>query len=577
MGPEMREKALGAGVLAVLSAWVIVCAWFPLTDTDIWWHLASAKLMWAQKAFLRADPFCLASLGAPWTDLHWGFQLLAYGFWKWGGARALVAWKSLALLGAVLLVLRPHLDRRNLFWMAALAAFGTYHIRLFVDVRPLAMTLLGLGLQYATVLAYLQGRLSKPWLILVPVQVVLVNMQGLYPLGAVLVSCFALGEYLARVMPSCFPGLAFLASAHVFPAGDAAGTSRPAPSWRPLAWTSLALWLAGFINPYGWEGFKLPLALLGRISPVAGNVFSLEIAENIPLPAMMRADPRAGIPFVLMAAVVIFTFDRARRRTSAGHALLFAAFGLLGLMAQRNLPLAYLACLMAAGRNLQASPGPIGPRARRAWAAGGIAALSAVILLYAPRIKEAWEYELPGSLETPFRFPSGAAGFLETHPLPGHIFNELRYGGYLEYRLYPPKLTFVDGRMIVRDDAFYREFLDVVDHPPRFDVYRARYGITHVLLPIAEDRRYVPLLGYLLRQGEWRLLHCDGASALLARGAEAEALALPLDSLAPDHPVRTALRRRFAANPRLERLAEGNLSRFLEEAGLGRAARDVFR
>ena len=110
------------------------------------------------------DPFCQSSLGAPWADLHWGFQILAYAAWKLGGAQALVAGKCLALAGALGFALRPHLDRRTLPWLVPLAAFGLYHARFFIDVRPLALTLLCLGLQYWAVAAHLNGALRRPWL-----------------------------------------------------------------------------------------------------------------------------------------------------------------------------------------------------------------------------------------------------------------------------------------------------------------------------------------------------------------------------------------------------------------------------
>lgn len=570
----------GAGL-----AWLIACLWFPLTDTDIWWHLASAKLIWADMAFLRKDPFCQSSLGAPWADLHWGFQLLAYAAWKIGGAHALVAGKCLAVAGALGLALRPHLDRRTFPWLVPLAAFGLYHVRFFIDVRPLALTLLCLGLQYWAVAAHLKGSLPRVWAVLIPAQVALVNLQGLYPLGALLVTCLLAGEYAGRRLPFLFA--AWEAPAH----RDAKAGRPPIPSLRPLALTCAALWGCGLISPYGWHGFTLPLTLLGRITPVASNIFSSEIAENLPLSHLLRGDPGAALPFLAFGLAVALTFFGKGARPGPGHALLFLSFSALGCMAQRNLPLSVLAGLMAAGRNLQVSLGPAG-RAAPAQAAGsreaersaglrhhgaGWAALLAIIALYVPGIRAAWEYELPGSLETPFRFPAQAVDFLERNPLNGPIFNELRYGGYLEFRLYPPKTAFVDGRMILRSAEFYREFLEAADYPDRFPAYRARYGFTHALLPISEDRRFLPLAAHLVKSMDWKLLYCDGASALLADASilDRRALAMDLDSLPAGHPLREALHRRFAANPRLEVMAIRNAALFLGAAGRDRAAADL--
>ncbi len=554
-------------------AWVWACLWYPLTDTDIWWHLAAAKLMRARMEFLRVDPFCQSSLGAPWIDLHWGFQVLAYMGWKLGGAGALIAGKCAAVAGALAFALRPHFHRRTWPWLLPMAALGIYHVRFFLDVRPIALTLLGLGIQYSVTMEFLRGNLRRPWLILVPVQIAMANIQGLYPLGAILVSCLALGEFAAR------SGIgAGLRDAGSEGPVDPRSASRNPIGLAPLAWTVAGLWIAGFATPYGLNGFLLPLSLLARITPLPSNVFSREIAENLPFSELLYREAASALVLMALAAFVLYTFLRARKRTSPGHLLLFLAFSILGCMAQRNLPLALLAGLMAAGRNLQVTQGSGDARRGLAIGAGALACIAA---FYGPRIHRAWDYELPGKLETPFRFPATAVDLLAAHPIPGNLFNELRYGGYLEFRLYP-KLTYVDGRMILRSAAFYRDFLEAVDTPERFTGYAAEHGLTHALLPIAEDRRFLPLAARLIADG-WALVYCDGASALLVEPAvlDSDALSpgglagMPLDSLDDHHPLWSSLRARFSGNPTLLNLARGNAVALLQAAGKARAAADL--
>lgn len=563
----MGKSVAGFASLASLIAWIAACLWYPLTDSDIWWHLAAADWMHENRSLPRVDPFCLSSQGKPWIDLHWGFQVLAGSLWSLGGAKALVAAKVAAVAGAWLLALKPNLRPDNAWFLLPFAAFGIYHVRFYLDMRPLAFTLLGLAILYAATSAHLDGRLRRPWIILVPVQVLLANLQGLYPLGAFLVSCLWLGAWWER----------------------RSGGATRFPPLRPLGWTVVCLWLAGLATPYGWPGLVLPLSLLLRITPVPGNVFSSEIAENRPLTSLVRESLAAGhgfagaagslLPWAILILAVLWTSLRARGRGSPGHALLFAGFALLGVMAQRNLPLLVLAGVMAAGRNLsvtQATAGrePAGSvkgRARRsagAWMPALLVAL--VAALYGPRIRAAWRYELPGSLVTPFRFPIQGAEYLAAHPIPGNLFNELRFGGYLAWRLHPAKLPFVDGRMILRDAGFYREFLDAVDRPTGFPVYAERHGLTHALLPIGEDARFLPLAAHLLGRMGWYLLFADGASVLLAAPEAAGSLAMPLPAealspsdLAPEHPVNLALTRRFGSNPLLLDIARRNLENFL--------------
>lgn len=549
--PPAAPDRTGAGwPLAALACWTWACLWYPLTDTDIWWHLASARLMLERGEFLRADPFCQASMGAPWIDLHWGFQILAYAAWKAGGAAALIAGKCLAVAAAFALVLRPHLERRTWPWLIPAAALGLWHARWFLDVRPLALTLLGLGIQYAAIQAYLRGRSRRACWILIPVQVALANLQGLYPLGAAMATALTLGAWLERRGP-----------------GAAAGVPL-----RPLALACAGMWAAGFATPWPLQGILLPLSLFGRIAPRGENIFSREIAENLPFPELAGRDPAAALAFGAIAVLAAWSFLRARRAFSPGHALLLLAFAALGWMAQRNLPLFLFAALAAAGRNLQVSQGPP-PDPRRSVAAGW-AALASICLLYAPALRSAWAFELSPGLVTPFRVPVGAADWLEANPIPGPVFNELRFGGYLSWRFHP-KPSFVDGRMILRSGDFYRDFLAAVDHPERFGEYRARYGFTHAALPIAEDRRFLPLAARLLSDG-WSLRYCDGGAVVLA-APDAAGEGMGLDSLPAGHPLPRAISERFGGNPRLRAIAAANAALFLRAAGRERAADDLLR
>lgn len=550
---KWNQAALLAG-LALLALWTVACLWYPLTDTDIWWHLAAGRWMVETGAVPRFDPFATSSLGKPWIDLHWGFQLLSLALWKIGGTVALVGAKVALLFAALWLALRPFLRPGNAALLLPLAAFGLYQVRFFLDMRPLAVTLFGLAALHAVTMAHLEGRLRRPILLLFPIQVVLANMQGLYPLGAFLVTCFLAGAWWDHRRQS-------------------AKLSQPG-SLKPLGIASASLWLAGFATPFGWDGFLLPLTLLARITPLPGNVFSAEIAENQPLLSLALQEPRALVPWAAMLLVVLWTCLRAGHRLASGHVLLLIGFGALGFMAQRNLPLLLLAILFAAGRHLQGTSlvgfgppsGISGRLVFHPWAAPLWILL--IVLAGAPRIRQAWAFELPGSLETPFRFPRGGADFLAANPVPGFLFNELRFGGYLAWRLHPGMKPFVDGRMILHDADFYREFLDVVDHPRGFPAYAEKWKLTHALLPIGEDRRFLPLAAFLLGREGWELRYCDGAAALLVRPVSApESASLDEDRRDIDA-YRGEADRRFMANPRLAEIARRNIVDLFRAADL---------
>ena len=66
---------------------------------------------------------------------------------------------------------------------------------------------------------------------------------------------------------------------------------------------------------------------------------------------------------------------------------------------------------------------------------------------------------------SPFRFPEKIADYIEEHSVPGTMFNDLRYGGYLIWRLYPQEKVFIDTRLIIRPPEFFAEYLAISEYP----------------------------------------------------------------------------------------------------------------
>jgi hypothetical protein len=120
--------------------------------------------------------------------------------------------------------------------------------------------------------------------------------------------------------------------------------------------------------------------------------------------------------------------------------------------------------------------------------------------------------------KAPFRYPQAATDVLARQPLRGRMFNAVRYGGYLIWRLYPRHRVFVDGRLAVRTRAFFRDYLQVLDEPERFFPLARQHDITVALLPtVVPNQRYLPLARALYLSPEWQLAHLDGHSALFRK------------------------------------------------------------
>lgn len=531
--PARRERWIGLLGPLVPALFALACAIFPVTDTDVWWHLSAGRWMWEHGSIPRFDPFCLSSLGKPWLDAQWGFQLLVYGLWNLGGVPALVLAKAAAVAAIFALSLARGWTSKSAPFLFALGVFAAFHARHLADIRPVWITALGLAVQYRVLRDHLDARAASgrgiPWIPLLLAQFVMVQMQGLHWLGP--------AQYAVML---------------------AAAGARPK---RAEFLTGAALALACLANPYGLRGALFPLQLFARILPAGGNVFSSEVAENVPFWRWLFENPSAALPFVGMGVVGGGLLAWTRARGLRVETALFLMYALLGALAQRNLVFFVLGFLWVSARAIPALTREARPGAARRAAALFVGAWGvASVAGHAFDLRESGRWELPGSWETPFRFPSGATAYLRAHPLRGPMFNEMRHGGYLGWHLGPEVRPFIDGRMILHDAAFMREFLGLFDHPERFEDYHRRHGISIVVLPIGEDDRYLPLAASLAADGAWTLLYCDGADVLVARPEAWSAASAP--ARWTPHAGADAAEARFGANPWLLARARARLSTF---------------
>ena len=180
----ITKRAISSGLLVPVS--VALFALFPLTDTDIWWHLACAR-----EWYLTWSPVRL-----PAVNVHEYFQQVVYAAYSLGGAPLLVAFKALLWGTVFVLFLWPF---RKAIRCNALTA-ATLTVTLFVfrycfEIRPVLFSLLILGVYWNLL----------PGLRRVPVAVAILvlqwlwcRVQGLYILGPL----FAAAVLLPQIVKS---------------------------------------------------------------------------------------------------------------------------------------------------------------------------------------------------------------------------------------------------------------------------------------------------------------------------------------------------------------------------------------
>ncbi len=552
-------------MLPLLAIFSFLAVLFPLTNTDIWWHLAAGREIVRMGTIPRNDPFSISSLGNSWTDLHWLFQVVVYFLWRLGGVASLVIGKCVVFSIAAVVLLKAaeaHLrtdsgiSSRALRPLAvAVLALLIFAGREFVFMRPVVFSLFYMSLFLYLIGRYLNERRVRYLAALVVVQVLWANSQPLFPLGPLMVACYLAGE-----------GLCLLARRLELP-----GFSRglPARALVPLAVTLLLLVAASLATPFGIDGLVLPFKLFFRLGPDASNLFGYNVSENVPPWLLGRAGDGSIAAFAWVLGTALGSFLLIVKRISLSRLFLLGAMLLPALLANRNLLLFY----WVAGPVILANVGAAVHRAHRAEGkrffrrllenpllAGLVVAIIAVPLGFSLNAQS------PLVAPAPFRVPVEASDVIEELPARGNIFNSVRYGGYLIWKLFPERRPFIDGRLVLRTGKQFSDYLDLLDHPEGFSEYARRHDLRTAVLPVAMPDRYRPLVGALSRDPNWDLVFTDGTQTVFTRGnGDLD----PIDLSDRQVPARIAasLSRRFSNDPPAEERAIINLGLLLVASG----------
>ena len=469
----------------VIAVFVILFAIFPLTDTDIWWHLACAREWVTTWTPVRT----------PVVNVHEYFQLVVGFVYGLGGAPLLVAFKAVLWGTVFALFLRPSLlPARNFGLKVGIGIIFLYLFRYQFEIRPVLFSLLFLGVYWNAI-----PWLAQKWresrfdakqvscaVLILAIQWLWCKCQGLYVLGpifAVLVLCVSLLETKKQSglsVKSVVPPVAFV----------------------------LFLWLMPFLHHEGLALFLYPFGLLDRLlglTPSAA-VFASQIAENrSPITLLMAGENKVdsvlmillSLAGTILAGLNVVRIVRRQNKTG-GNAVkylwMFVMAG-LALVAERNFVLFLPVFLAVVKKESVVMQKPL-------------RVLSLVCVAF---VMGVWAKSFPAydfSMVAYQRVPVQAATWMAKHPHSGRLFNDDRAGGYLAL-MNPSDSIYIDGRFILKTADFFERYLEYAHNPSLFMDDADSLGIDRALFPLQYYARWDTLLQALQQDSRWHLVYRD--------------------------------------------------------------------
>ncbi len=492
--------------MPLLPIAVILFSIFPLTDTDIWWHLACAREWVTTWTPVRM----------PVVNVHEYFQLVVGFVYSLGGAPLLVAFKAI-LWGTVFALFGCRA------WQSLVAVVLLFIFRYHFEIRPVLFSLLFLGI-YWNILPRIfedcrcdsrKGAVTASFeceachceprrgaaisrccfvALILAIQWLWCKFQGLYILGPL----FALLVLFAKIWNSRKGGEKL---------------SPKAVAWR-VAFV-LALFAMPFLHREGLNLFLYPFGLLDRLlglTPSAA-IFASEIAENrSPITLLLAGENalQSALMIVLCLVGIFFAIKRFICRNSEfgvrnSELIWLMITAILALVAERNFVLflpVLIGVLTTSSKQPKVATSSLIPR---------VPLPTIYCLLPTFFILGLWARSLSAydfSMVAYQRVPVDAANWMQKHPHSGRLFNDDRAGGYLAF-VNPDDSTYIDGRFILKTAEFFENYLAYAAYPERFLSDADSLNMDRAIFPLRYYARWETLLQSLEKDSRWHPVYRD--------------------------------------------------------------------
>jgi hypothetical protein len=453
-------------------------------DTDTWWHLRAGEWMVENRQIIAGDPFSHTAAGVERVQADWLAQIILYGIWSLAGDFGLALFTSTLATAGMGMLFRA--SEGNTYLRAFLIVLGAATAAVFWSARPQMFTFF-----LSTVVVYIlyldkHRQIDRLWL-LVPIMLVWANLHGGYFIGLLLIYGTIVGEVLNLLTR------------------QKATTMLNREGIMRLVVVALASTAVILLNPSGLRLLLLPFETF-TLGPLRQYIQEWN-PPDFTNPSVF--------PFLVLLGATVVSLIVHWREVDWTEVLLVAGSGYLAVTASRNISffavvatpiLSYHLNMIFERRGwiLKTVKRPTLRMARMnllLLIVLGAASLAKVLLVLDSSAVEAAKADI---------FPVEAAHYLNTHDLPGKLFNSYNWGGYLMYYV-PKHPVYIDGRT----DLYGNHVLNYVKIAFAQEGWRDDLDREGINLVVVETGS--PLSEKLGEASDWNTVYQDDLASIFVR------------------------------------------------------------
>lgn len=538
----MNKKNL----VIIISAFVILLSTFfyvylsvRLFDSDFWWHIATGKYIVETGTIPDRDPFSFTANREENRNLlperenfllkqYWLGQTIFYLIFDLFGPKGIITLRALILFMVILLVLWRLTRLKVSFYIIFVFIFFVYlDLARFTGERPVLFTILFTVLTFIILEEFKQKK-TKILLLLIPLMLLWANLHGGFIIGVVIIGIYMI-----------FEGIKI-----IFKKADY--TKREISLFYIV--TILALG-ASYINPTGWEAFSI--AISPKYKFLETGIQEYQSPFVLYLSKLSSID-YGYIPLVVLFPVILLLRNR---KIDLTNVILLAGLFIMAAKSGRYTIYYVSIAAIVLGKETdilvrQLFSGISEKTFTKIHTAFAVLALISSLIFFVGVFKFQW---LQLDVARGSYVPEGTVDFVEENKLEGNMLNTATYGGYITWRLYPWKKTFIDTRWL--NFTVQQEFAWIANtvesfsgkeltegKKPLWKRLLKNYNINFVLIETLDVYGNVPkLLLTLTEDDDWAPVYAEPMAFVFIRNIPKNSTIIEKFRLQKDHVYNTVI------------------------------------